>query len=645
MILGVVPRRIVGWLVVLLALLSSSCPAQLRPAYQLAFASDRSGDGDIFLLDQWGRVTNVTNTRYGEWSPRWSPDGLWLAFTSQRSGQADIWLMNLETQEQRNLTQHPAWDYSPAWSPDGQAIAFISERDGDAELFMQGLSSSTAQQLTFNTHPDETPTWSPDGSKVAFTSISNDTKQILLLDISRQLLTRLPYPNHLSGSHPAWSPDGREIAFVGWEDTAETHLYSLDLTTHRLNQLYATSSWLGSLSWSSDGRWLFFTARPQGQHDLLALNRRTGIVTRLTKQAAWDDFAALRPGETFTPQAEMGTDEVAQPTKPPAEFGYGVNLADLSNTPLVSELGFNIIKGYVNWATVEAKPHRYRWADPDTVLRAAHQAPAQVVLRIHGVPAWARPEHTSLSHPPTDLADLARFMRAIAARYRGQVAAYEIWNEPNLNYEWGYRQPDPAEYTAMLQVAYQAIKASDPTALVISGGLAPTGAGNLPDAWGGEDFVRGMYQAGAKGYFDALGLHLYTYGRSPDETAPGTINFDQVADLRQVMLAYDDAETPIWITELGWVLETHWALGDFLGQGVDPNMQAAYLSRAYQKIETEWPFVEAAFLFNLDFSLAPWYPAAEQMRWFAILNPDRTPRPAFTALRNYTKRGTIDGKQ
>jgi hypothetical protein len=86
---------------------------------------------------------------------------------------------------------------------------------------------------------------------------------------------------------------------------------------------------------------------------------------------------------------------------------------------------------------------------------------------------------------------------------------------------------------------------------------------------------------------------------------------------------------------MGWVLATHWDLGEFHSQGIDQLEQAAALRRAYEKIETEWPWVDAAFLFNLDFSTAPWYPAAEQMRWYAILNPDRTPRPAYTALREY----------
>ncbi|RME49474.1 MAG: hypothetical protein D6796_04885 [Caldilineae bacterium] len=231
--------------------------------------------------------------------------------------------------------------------------------------------------------------------------------------------------------------------------------------------------------------------------------------------------------------------------------------------------------------------------------------------------------------------DFARFMRVLATRYRGRVLGYEIWNEPNLNYEWGYRPPDAAEYTALLKAAYRAVKEADPAAKVISAGLAPTGEGHPPDAAGDLAFLEAMYRAGAKGYFDALGSHLYAYGRPPDFDDPAGITFGRVVQQRQIMLRHGDAATPVWITEMGWNLETHWDLGEFHNQGISELEQAQYLRRAYQKIRTEWPWVEAAYLFNLDFSLAPWYTSAEQMRWYAILNPDRTPRPAYTALRRY----------
>jgi hypothetical protein len=142
-----------------------------------------------------------------------------------------------------------------------------------------------------------------------------------------------------------------------------------------------------------------------------------------------------------------------------------------------------------------------------------------------------------------------------------------------------------------------------------------------------------MYDAGAKGYFDAFGSHPYAYGHAPDEVDPWGLSLSRVADQHKVMQANGDNDTPIWITEAGWVLQNSWDLDEHEDIGVTQEQQAEYLTKAYTKAEREWPFVKALFLFNLDFSTVPWYPAAEPMRWYAILNPDRTPRPAYSDLR------------
>jgi hypothetical protein len=66
---------------------------------------------------------------------------------------------------------------------------------------------------------------------------------------------------------------------------------------------------------------------------------------------------------------------------------------------------------------------------------------------------------------------------------------------------------------------------------------------------------------------------------------------------------------------------------------VTEQQQAQYLTDTFTQMQSDYPFVDAIFIFNLDFSTVPWYTASEPMRWYAILNPDRTPRPAYTDLR------------
>ena len=617
----------------------------------LLFASDRAGNGDIFVAEPGKAPVNLTDHPAGDWDASWSPTcrdpaaTCHIAFTSHRSGDSEIWVMDQYGANLINVTQHPAWDYWPAWSPDGTRIAFISERDGDPELFVQALDGSAAVQLTFNEASDRLPAWSPDGTRIAFAAVRGDIEEIHLINpdgSDEQVLTQWP----LRASAPAWSPDGRQVAFVGWAEENRLGIYLLEVGARHPWRLWQGESWIGSLSWSpgisgTDGSWLLFTSWQDGNHEVYALSPDgSAAPVRITRSPAWDDFPDLRYGTPLHPDnwlLETDTPKVLERPTPPVppedDFAYGFNIADLSKAYLIRDLNLHWAKGYVNWETVEPRPGKYRWADPDNTVAAFESQGLRILLRVHGTPAWARPPGTFLSYPPEDMADFGRFMEELARRYRGQVAAYEIWNEPNLNYEWGYLDPDPERYTQMLQTAFRAVKAVDPQALVISGGLATTGQGS-PTAMGDLEFLDRMYAAGARGYFDALGSHPYPFGNPPDHRDAWGLSLERVVEQRQVMLAHGDFDTPIWITELGWVLHTSWDLVEHETIGVTELEQGEYLARAYEKIRTEWPWVHALFIFNLDFSTVPWYTAREPMRWYAVLNPDRTPRPAYTRIKS-----------
>ena len=604
--------------------------------------------------------------------------------------------MDAQGRNLRNVTQHPAWDYWPAWSPDGRSLVFVSERDGDQELFVSTLESPTgpdgneagqathgqpAIQLTFNDDSDRLPAWSPDGSRIAFAAVRNGVEEIHVVNADGSH-ERPVVSSPLKGTAPAWSPDGRRIAFVGWNEEGQPGIYIVGPEPETIELVWQATGWIGSLAWTAapglqdEEGWLLFTAwnALRGNHELYALPAAGGTPLGLTQDPAWDDFPAPWPGVGESGIRELGIREAgnqesgirnqgisdqrsaAQPSNtcptagaghptiqpsnlpPPDGFVYGVNMADLGKAYLVRDMGLGWAKSYVNWETVEPQPGEYRWVDPDNVVSALGGYNIRILLRVHGTPAWARPQGTFLSHPPDDVADFAQFMRALATRYQGRVAAYEIWNEPNLDYEWGYREPDPAAYVELLQAAYQAVKEVDPDTVVVSGGLATTGDGS-DTAVGDLAYLQGMYDAGARGAFDALGSHPYAFGHEPDYQDAWGLSLARIVQQRDVMLANGDAETPVWITEAGWVLHTSWNLVEHEAIAVSQAEQADYMVRAYRKVRDEWPWVRALFWFNLDFSSVAWYPAAEPMRWYAILNPDRTPRPAYTELKYQISNG------
>ena len=81
-------------------------------------------------------VIQLTTHTAGDGAPAWSPDGKKIAFASERTGNPDIWVMDSDGGNLRQLTTHTALDAAPAWSPDGKKIAFDSERTGNWDIWV-----------------------------------------------------------------------------------------------------------------------------------------------------------------------------------------------------------------------------------------------------------------------------------------------------------------------------------------------------------------------------------------------------------------------------------------------------------------------------------------------------------------------------
>jgi PKD repeat protein len=349
------------------------------------------------------------------------------------------------------------------------------------------------------------------------------------------------------------------------------------------------------------------------------------------------------------------------PPPPEGHLGYGANIASADHAISLTVMGFDWAKGFVAWRDAGKGPN-YNWVAVDNQLREFVPQVANVLFRLNG------PTPPGVGNPPVSVSDLAAFeafAQALAAHvsttWRAQgleTAAYEIWNEPNLDYEWG-GQPSAAQYTALLKAGYQGLKAGDPQAIVVSAGLATTGGSAQDLALARElygtievvpdlTFLRNMYVNGAKGYLDALGSHPYGGRDAPDtppDQASGPIYFRRAEQQHQVMLDNGDT-SPVWATEFGWVLETDCYLGEHEWMEVDEEEQAEYLVAAYAYADEHWPWMGPMFLFNLDFGTVLWYAECDPMRWYSITyrenpyDPGNSPirsRQAFFSLRDMPK--------
>jgi hypothetical protein len=308
---------------------------------------------------------------------------------------------------------------------------------------------------------------------------------------------------------------------------------------------------------------------------------------------------------------------------------------------MVADGGFTFVRQLFPWYDIQPDPDRYRWAKYDRIVDLAVERDLEIIARLDKPPRWAREGQPNLDRfpagPPNDIADYAEFVSSVVSRYRGRIHYIQIWNEPNLEAEWGGQPIDPAAFTRLLKAAYIAAKQADPNIIVLVPGLAPTeqtGPTNLSDLL----FLQGMYDAGAKDYFDIATVMLYGYGYSPYDRRVefARNNFSRPIQTREIMMRNGDSGKPIWAAEYGWVsLPENWA-GERApwGRPISADKQAEYLYRGYLRAQGEWPWMGVMCIWSFRWVQPPDAPGQVRnpTRGFAIVNYDFTPQPAYSLL-------------
>lgn len=303
---------------------------------------------------------------------------------------------------------------------------------------------------------------------------------------------------------------------------------------------------------------------------------------------------------------------------------YGVhwhpqwNQSDFEALDVASEMGVEIIRLGVSWRLMEPTQDKLDegWYMPavDERIQYATDRGMAVLIMLGEVPYWASPDENSTANGNYDFwcpvgseIEFANAMASLVQRYAENdlVVAFEVWNEPNLDYFW-CQAPNAREYTTLLNATYEAVKTADPNAIVLGGSLA--GADII--------YLKQMYIYKAR--FDALALHPYSGTSSPTECLNARWAFAcGVENIHEEMVANGDASN-IWFTELGWA--------NFEGDGgVTAEQQALYFKQAVDVMATaDWDYVPVVI----------WYALVDRPEeadnregYFGLVNPEMTPKP------------------
>jgi hypothetical protein len=304
----------------------------------------------------------------------------------------------------------------------------------------------------------------------------------------------------------------------------------------------------------------------------------------------------------------------------------GVNVAGVDHLPLARAdreiararaLHAKLVRTEAPWSVLEpsgpgqVEPRALAYLD--RLVADAAASGIGVIAIADSTPCWASSAPAALlrkcvpgrwtkadAYPPREPSAYAAFVSYLAARYGTRLAAIEVWNEPDQANEDYFAGPEkPQRYAAVLRAAYPAIKQANPGVAVLAGSLV--GSNGV--------FLRALYAAGIRGYYDGLAVHFYT------------LTLGSLRAIHETQLAAGD-HTPLWLDEFGWSsCWPHQRVQQEQGC-VTPQVQAANIANLYRSL-ARTPWVAAAVLYKLQDS------AGEN---FGVLNSAGARKPAFAAL-------------
>jgi polysaccharide biosynthesis protein PslG len=345
-----------------------------------------------------------------------------------------------------------------------------------------------------------------------------------------------------------------------------------------------------------------------------------GRLRRLAAAAAAVALAGLAAAGWLAPAGQ------GRHAAPPAPRG-GVNVSGVGADvpPAVADreiarargLHAQLVRVDVPWALFEPRGpgqiERGALASLDRLVSDAAATGIRVIALVEGTPCWQSSAPASLQRrcapgqlskanawPPREPSAYGAFVAFLAARYGTRLAAIEIWNEPDQANEDYFAGPEkPQRYAAVLRAAYPAIKQASPGVAVLAGSLV--GSNGV--------FLRALYAAGIKGYYDGLAVHFYT------------LTLGSLRAIHETQLAAGD-DTPLWLDEFGW--SSCWPRRRVQQeQGcVTPRVQATNITNLVRSL-AHTPYVAAVVFYKLQDS-----PGED----FGVLSSSGARKPAFAAL-------------
>ncbi len=198
---------------------------------------------------------------------------------------------------------------------------------------------------------------------------------------------------------------------------------------------------------------------------------------------------------------------------------------------IVSEVarrsGTQMVRERLKWKDVQAKPGKINWKLYKTNADFLSARGITILGLYHDAPEWAGTKGTRL---PGDLVEAYNFAKHATEGFRGQMTAWEFWNEPALISTTG----GAWDFASAQKASYLGFKAADPD--------LPVTVGSLPGFPSASGYADSVMRSGTGEYFDIFNSHSYHRVRDIP---------DMIADVRAHLERHGLEKRPIWFSEVG----------------------------------------------------------------------------------------------
>ncbi|HEY8849314.1 MAG TPA: hypothetical protein VIO12_08470 [Thermoanaerobaculia bacterium] len=229
---------------------------------QIAYASNRSGDFEIWLMD-WDGANQRQISHHNALSilPSWSPDNDRMVYTFFGRGTSDMVIINRRGGGRIRIATGVGLNTSATFSPISNDIAFVGSVAGNPDIYVIRDDGRNLRRLTTTSSIESTPEWSPNGRQISFTSGRSGTPQIYVMDAEGTNVQRISFEGEWNDD-ATWAPDGEQMAYTS-RVNGRFQILIMNLVTHQ-SRIIAGEGSNEQPTWSPDGRWIAFQSNRSG---------------------------------------------------------------------------------------------------------------------------------------------------------------------------------------------------------------------------------------------------------------------------------------------------------------------------------------------------------------------------------------------